>query len=166
MRPEILAFAGIAVLVSTVGVAADQPDAGPAAPRASQEAPSLEEVVVTGSRASLPGFSASTPTTVVSAAAIERESAPNIAQVLDEIPGFKNSQSPSANAAKTATPGSSVADLRGLGGQRTLVLVDGLRVPPTAPTTNTIVGNAVDMNSLPAFMIDRVEVVPSGASAK
>jgi iron complex outermembrane receptor protein len=132
----------------------------------SREPPVLEEVVVTSSRAALPGFAASTPTTVVGADVIERENAPNIAQILNEIPGFKQTQSPAANGVKTGTPGSFTADLRGLGGQRTLVLVDGLRAPPTAPATNTSVVNAVDLNTIPAFMVDRVEVVTGGASAQ
>ena len=133
---------------------------------ASGAPPVLEEIVVTSSRAALPGFSASTPTTVVGAAVLEREVAPNIAQILNEIPGFKATQSPASNGVKTGTPGSFTADLRGLGGQRTLVLVDGLRVPPTAPATNTSVVSAVDLNTIPAFMVDRVEVVTGGASAQ
>jgi outer membrane receptor protein involved in Fe transport len=145
--------------------------AGPAQAATSRDAASqqpelLEEIVVTSSRAALPGFSASTPTTVVGSETIARENAPNIAQILNEIPGFKQTQSPAADGVKTATPGTYTADLRGLGGQRTLVLVDGLRVPPTAPTTNTSVVDAVDLNTIPAFMIDRVEVVTGGASAQ
>jgi outer membrane receptor protein involved in Fe transport len=126
----------------------------------------IEEIVVTSSRAALPGFSASTPTTVVGSEALERESAPNIAQILNEVPGFKATQSPASNGVKTGTPGSFTADLRALGGQRTLVLVDGLRVPPTAPATNTSVVSAVDLNTIPAIMVDRVEVVTGGASAQ
>jgi outer membrane receptor protein involved in Fe transport len=146
-------------------------DAGPAQPASDRDAvaeqpTSLDEIVVTGSRAALPGFSASTPTTVVGSETLERESAPNIAQILNEVPGFKATQSPASNGVKTGTPGSFTADLRGLGGQRTLVLVDGLRVPPTAPATNTSVVSAVDLNTIPALMVDRVEVVTGGASAQ
>ncbi|HVY80379.1 MAG TPA: TonB-dependent receptor [Steroidobacteraceae bacterium] len=126
----------------------------------------LEEIVVTSSRAALPGFSASTPTTVVGGETLNREVAANVAQILNEVPGFKATQSPASNGVKTGTPGSSTADLRALGGQRTLVLVDGLRVPPTAPATNTSVVATVDLNTIPAFMIDRVEVVTGGASAQ
>jgi len=151
---------------ASAALAQEQPAAAPAVGNAPAESVQLEEVVVTSSRAALPGFSASTPTTVISSAVLQRENAPNLAQVLDEIPGFKNSQSPASNTIKTATPGSSTADLRGLGAQRTLVLVDGLRVPPTAPTTNTSVVNAVDLNTIPALMIERVEVVTGGASAQ
>jgi outer membrane receptor protein involved in Fe transport len=158
------------LLAGAAGAYADEA-VGPAQAGGSHDTTSgqsavLEEIVVTSSRAALPGFSASTPTTVVGSEAIERENAPNIAQVLDEIPGFKQTQSPAANGVKTGTPGTYTADLRGLGAQRTLVLVDGLRVPPTAPTTNTSVVDAVDLNSIPAFMVDRVEVVTGGASAQ
>jgi len=156
----LLAAAGAAYADETASPAQTGGRETPAPP------PMLEEIVVTSSRAALPGFAASTPTTVVSAETLDRESAPNIAQILNEIPGFKQTQSPSANGVKTGTPGSFTADLRGLGGQRTLVLVDGLRVPPTAPATNTSVVNAVDLNTIPAFMIDRVEVVTGGASAQ
>jgi iron complex outermembrane recepter protein len=169
MRPELLTATCIAFIGAAPGVFAQQaagPPGGSGNGAAPAEIPALEEIVVTSSRAALPGFSAPTPTTVVSAATIEREDASNIATILDEIPGFKDSQSPASNNAKTASPGSSTADLRGLGAQRTLVLVDGMRVPPTAPTTNTSVVNAVDLNTIPAFMIDRVEVVTGGASAQ
>src|SRR3954470_3824924 len=155
-----LALAGIARVYADEDASPPNPGGGP------REPPVLEEVVVTSSRAALPGFAASTPTTVVGADVIEGESAPNIAQILDEIPGFKQTQSPAANGVKTGTPGSFTADLRGLGGQRTLVLVDGLRAPPTAPATNTSVVATVDLNTIPALMVDRVEVVTGGASAQ
>src|SRR3569833_2072822 len=166
MRPE--GFTVTCLLLAGAAGAYAEEAASPPKPAGGRLAPEqptlLEEIVVTSSRAALPGFSASPPTTVVGSDTIEREDAPNIALVLDEIPGFKQTQSPAANGVKTGTPGTYTADLRGLGGQRTLVLVDGLRVPPTAPTTNTSVVDAVDLNTIPAFMIDRVEVVTGGAS--
>lgn len=166
MRSVGLTILGLAGAAGAYAADAVGPEGAPVREAAPQAPPMLEEIVVTSSRAALPGFSASTPTTVVGAETLERESAPNIAQILDEIPGFKQTQSPAANGVKTGTPGSFTADLRGLGGQRTLVLVDGLRVPPTAPATNTSVVNAVDLNTIPAFMVDRVEVVTGGASAQ
>lgn len=170
MRTVFLRNAPLAMLAGVPMVLAQQAPV-PASGGAQQGAApvgliEVEEVIVTSSRAALPGFSASTPTTVVSGSIIAREGAQNLAQVLDNVPGFKNFQSPAANGVKTATPGTSTADLRGLGGQRTLVLVDGLRAPPTAPTTNTSVVSAVDLNTIPALMVDRVEVVTGGASAQ
>src|SRR5690606_17265148 len=50
-------------------------------------------------------------------------------------------------------------DLRGLGANRTLILINGERVPPSSTT------GAVDINSVPASLINRVEVVTGGASA-
>jgi outer membrane receptor protein involved in Fe transport len=171
MRPEgitvtCLLLAGAAGGAYAADEATTPAQAGTHDAAPEQQPALLEEIVVTSSRAALPGFSASTPTTVVGSEVLEREDAANVAQVLDEIPGFKQTQSPAANGVKTGTPGASTADLRGLGGQRTLVLVDGLRVPPTAPTTNTSVVDAVDLNTIPSFMVDRVEVVTGGASAQ
>ncbi len=71
-----------------------------------------------------------------------------------------------SNGVKTGTPGSFTADLRGLGGQRTLVLVDGLRAPPTAPATNTSVVSTVDLNTIPRSWSIACEVVTGGASAQ
>jgi iron complex outermembrane recepter protein len=159
----------LASAASAAGVAYADETTGPAngqTTSAEQPPALLEEIVVTSSRAALPGFSASTPTTVVGSDVVEREDAANISQVLNEIPGFKQTQSPSANGVKTGTPGTFTADLRGLGAQRTLVLIDGLRAPPTAPATNTSIVDAVDMNNIPTFMVDRVEVVTGGASAQ
>ena len=169
MRPEGITVTCLLLAGAAGAYAADEattPTQAGAHDATSDQPALLEEIVVTSSRAALPGFSASTPTTVIGSETIERENAPNIANVLNEIPGFKQTQSPAADGVKTATPGTYTADLRGLGGQRTLVLVDGLRVPPTAPTTNTSVVDAVDLNTIPAFMIDRVEVVTGGASAQ
>ena len=107
MRPEGFTVSCL-LLAGAAGAYADEA-AGPAkAPQrrpvidvASEQPALLEEIVVTSSRAALPGFSASTPTRVVGSDTIEREDAPNIAQVLDEIPGFKQTQSPAANGVKT-----------------------------------------------------------------
>lgn len=124
------------------------------------------DIVVTGSRAATAGYQASTPTNVINSDVLNRQGAPNVAAVLNQDPAFKPVQNPGANNVKTATPGTATADLRGLGGQRTLVLVNGMRVVPVAPTTNTSVAVTTDLNLIPALMIDRVEVVTGGASAQ
>lgn len=125
-----------------------------------------ETIVVTGSRAAGAGFTAPTPTTVVSGAAIDQRQATNVAQVLNEIPAFRASTSPGANAIRTQTPGSNTADLRGLGAHRTLVLINGARVVPLAAANNNGAPVAVDLNQVPTLMIDRLEVVTGGASAQ
>ena len=144
-------------------------DAGPQQQQpASDDSPpdARRDVIVTGSRAATAGYQASTPTNVISSDVLARQGAPNVATVLNQDPAFKPVQNPGANNVKTATPGTATADLRGLGGQRTLVLVNGMRVVPVAPTTNTSVAVTTDLNLIPSLMIDRVEVVTGGASAQ
>ena len=129
-------------------------------------APELSEITVTASRANVAGFAAPTPTTVVNAGDIERTQATNIADVLLAIPAFKPSSTPAANGVKTQLPGANLADLRSLGPNRTLVLVDGMRIVPQAPANNTGTPVAPDLNQIPSLMIDRVDVVTGGASAQ
>src|SRR5690606_15073223 len=122
-----------------------------AAPAAAQT--EVGEVVVTASRADLTGFSAPTPTTVFSAEALSKQGATNIADVINTNPAFKAGSSPSGNGAKSAAPGANSPDLRGLGSERTLVLVNGMRIPPLAPATNVGTGNVSDLNIIPSIMI-------------
>jgi outer membrane receptor protein involved in Fe transport len=126
----------------------------------------VAEVVVTGSRAALAGFQAPTPTAVIGSATITQQAVTNVATILNQNPAFKGTRGPSGNAQNQASPAQATADLRGLGGQRTLVLVNGNRVVPFAPGSNLSVPTAVDLNLIPTIMIDRVEVVTGGASAQ
>jgi len=148
------AFAQDAAAPATVQTAAATPaaDAG--------------EIVVTGSRVAIAGFSAPTPTQVIGADVIARQQQAGIAAVLYQNPAFKASRSASGNSVNTSNPGQATADLRGLGGQRTLVLINGSRVVPNAPSNNLGVPVATDLNLIPTLMIDRVEVVTGGASAQ
>jgi len=129
-------------------------------------AEAMGEIVVTGSRASVGGFAAPTPTAVFSGSLLRQQAAATVAAVLNQNPAFKPTRSPSANATNTSSPGMATADLRALGGQRTLVLVNGSRVVPEAPANNLGVPTATDLNLIPTAMIDRVEVVTGGASAQ
>jgi outer membrane receptor protein involved in Fe transport len=124
------------------------------------------DIIVTGSRASLNGFSAPSPTQVIGSDMIEKQGAATVADVLQQEPAFKATRSAGGNANNFANPGQATADLRGLGGQRTLVLINGSRVVPQAPSNNTGVPVTTDLNVIPTNMIDRVEVVTGGASAQ
>lgn len=135
---------------------------------APEQAADAGDIVVTASRAGVSAAQAPTPTTVVGAGAIEQRQATNIAQILNEVPAFRATTSPAANAIRTQTPGASTADLRGLGAARTLVLVNGARIPPLAPASNGTgtIPTAPDLNTVPTLLIERVEVVTGGASAQ
>jgi outer membrane receptor protein involved in Fe transport len=115
-----------------------------------EEAP----ITVTGTRIS--GFNAPTPVTMVSRAELESKAASTVSELLDDVPQLRINQ----NIGKSSEPvGGSNADLRGLGTQRTLLLIDGRRVAFTDPA------GTIDTNIVPVALISNVEIVTGGASA-
>lgn len=164
-----LNLSGLALLSATtaftpVAAMAQDTTAATAAPKDEGEA--SDEIVVTASRAGVSGFDAPTPTTIVSSDTMMREGATNVSDALDKIPAFKATQSLAANSTKSQNPGARPADLRGLGAQRTLVLVNGLRTVPQAPVNTTGATTSPDLATVPSLLVDRVEVVTGGASAQ
>ncbi|MFT5805683.1 MAG: iron complex outermembrane receptor protein, partial [Candidatus Paceibacteria bacterium] len=103
---------------------------------------------------------ASIPVDVVSAEQIKLSGFQNIEQVLNNMPQFVPSRTASTNSTANPTAtGAATLDLRGLGAQRSLVLVNGRRYTFFDSSQTT------DINSIPASLIKRVEVVTGGASA-
>ena len=124
---------------------------------------SLEEIVVTGSRIQRSGFETSTPVNVVGQAAIEDSGYGNVYDVLKSVPsigvGLGGSNS-SPEAVSNAQAGAAFVNLRGLGTDRSLVLVNGRR-----RVSGSSDSSAVDVSMIPAGMIERVEIITGGASA-
>jgi iron complex outermembrane receptor protein len=118
------------------------------------------EIVVTGSRITRNGYDAPTPTTVVDNALLNAKAPAQIIDALVTLPAFRNSSTAStAGNGNAGSAGQSFANLRGLGPNRTLILLDGQRfVPSTSIST-------VDIGLLPSALIQRVDVVTGGASA-
>lgn len=123
--------------------------------------PPPEDIVITGSLVERNGFDTPTPVTVIGMEAIERVSAPSIADVINQMPAVRPSLTPTSavNAGGNTQTGGNFLDLRGLGYARTMVLLDGRRYVPTNPT------GAVSINTIPQSLIDRVDIVTGGASA-
>ncbi|HKR87808.1 MAG TPA: TonB-dependent receptor [Phenylobacterium sp.] len=146
----------LAASVSTVAVLAGLA----AAPASAQDAPgpALSEIVVTGSRLPRPNLDQPTPIAV-----LHIENAPPLAlgDLIAQLPqaGYAGTLRANSNNFGNGAGISSI-DLRGLGVSRTLVLVDGQRHVAGDLTTN-----AVDVNSIPPALVDRVEVITGGASA-
>jgi iron complex outermembrane receptor protein len=115
----------------------------------------LEEVVVTGSRLSTP--SAAAPVTVFDAARIQEMGASTIADVLKYLP-----QQPFSRGEEYRFGGAQFAELRGVGADTTLVLINGRRASVTAANAAS---NAFDLNTIPVSAIERVEVLSDAASA-
>lgn len=122
------------------------------------------DIVVTASRVQRDGFKAPTPTTIIGEGTLEARGATNVATVLNEIPAFKSSTTPTTNGVRAIQAGAYFADLRGLGASRTLVLVDGNRFVPQIATG--FGGYQIDLNQVPSLLLERAEVVTGGASAQ
>jgi outer membrane receptor protein involved in Fe transport len=119
----------------------------------------LEEITVTGSRIVRDGMQMPTPVTSVTAADLDMMAPGNIIDSLDYLPTFLLNDSPDTAASKSASAGASNVNLRGLGANRTLVLLNGRRMVPS----NRL--GAVDVNLFPDAVIERVDVTTGGASA-
>ena len=138
-----------------------------AAPAQTAQAPNVEEIVVTGSRIVRNGYEAPTPVSVLSAEDLQADATTNIADQVNRMPAFSNSTTPhnSSSNISTATSGINNLNLRGLGPNRTLVLVDGQRVVASTLQGFNNNGGAVDINIVPSGLVQRVDVVTGGASA-
>lgn len=160
-RSWMFASVAIGATFSLVAPARAQDAQANAAP-AAQAAPSEEgqtEIYVTGSRVQRDGFQAPTPTTVLTAEALQNRGLTNVGDMVNEIPSFRPSQTNQTNTQSSSAAASTFADLRGLGNIRTLTLVNGRRHVPTSAT------GQVDLNLIPGVLIDRIDVVTGGASA-
>lgn len=133
-----------------------------------QEAlPQLEEVMVTGSRIQrADGFEAPTPVTVMGADMLKEMASTTISQSVIQMPQFSGSLTSSnlSSNVGTGTAGANLLNLRSLNANRTLVLFDGKRMVPSVVGSGNNAG-AVDTNSIPGDLVQRVEVVTGGASA-
>ncbi len=134
-----------------------------AATAASDSSETLSEVVVTGSRIARPELEAATPIVIVGAPEIQASGNLNIADVLRNLPQVGISGLSGANTNfSTAGGGINSINLRNLGDNRTLVLVNGRRFVSGYTSSTT---NVVDVNMIPTDFIERVDVITGGASA-
>jgi outer membrane receptor protein involved in Fe transport len=127
----------------------------------------LKEIVVTGSRVMLPNMVSTSPVEVVTAKDIQVGGRSDISDVILQLPqNFNNSFVDFNNrtSALTTAGGIATADLRGVGPQRTLVLVNGRRLG--VGDANTANPNpAPDLDQIPTALVERIDVVTGGASA-
>ncbi len=131
-----------------------------------QTTQATETVVVTGSRIPNRDFSSDSPLSTVSADTIKSTGAIEVQQTLNTLPQVvasvsQGSNNPSAGGSESgfSAPGAQAVDLRGLGPNRVVVLMDGRRVAPS------FADGTVDLQTIPQAMISRIEVISGGASA-
>ena len=128
----------------------------------SGEDATLDEVVVTGSRIARPNLESAVPVTTVTANELYETGSTSVGDLLNDLPALRSTFSQSNSSRFLGTTGLNLLDLRGLGTQRTLVLVNGRR-----HVGSDILGNAVspDTNTFPTDLIERIDVVTGGNSA-
>ena len=158
---RIASLAGAsAIALLTAGPAWAQEVAPNAAP-AADEAPA-REIIVTGTRLARPNTTSVVPITTTSYAELTDNGRTSIGDVLNDLPSLRTSFGQGTNTSALGTTGLNLLDLRGLGTQRTLVLVNGRR-HVAADILNW--GVSVDTNTIPTDLIERVDIVTGGSSA-
>ena len=125
----------------------------------------LETIQVTGSRIPRAQIEGPAPVTVITAEQIQSAgltSVPDVLRSLSQNSGSVQGQQNTTNA--QSTPGSQAVDLRGLGPNHTLVLINGRRIADFPLPLNSR-SNFTDIGNIPLGMIDRIEVLTGSASA-
>jgi iron complex outermembrane recepter protein len=131
--------------------------AGPAFAQSDEKGASEETIVVTGSRLKQSNLVAISPVTQVTDAEIDARGVVRIEDMINILPqAFAGQTSQVSNGAT----GTSNVNLRGLGSVRTLVLIDGKRLPFGSPESS-----AANLDLIPVQLIERVDVLTGGASA-
>ncbi|MDB5699081.1 MAG: TonB-dependent receptor, partial [Alphaproteobacteria bacterium] len=119
--------------------------------------PGNQEIIVTGSRIPQPNLTSAAPVTVVSQQDIKLQGTTRIEDMLNSLPQVSAGQ---ASGVSNDATGAASVDLRGLGVNRTLVLVNGRRLMPGDPNDSS-----ADLNAIPDSLVKRVEVLTGGASS-
>ncbi|WP_426181779.1 TonB-dependent receptor plug domain-containing protein [Rhizorhabdus sp. FW153] len=132
----------------------------PAEAEAEAEADS-SDIIVTGTRVIRDGYEAPTPLTVLGSEELKRSALVNIAEQVTRLPALAGSANGRNNqgSVSAGNAGLSALNLRGLGQLRTLVMLDGQRLPAAT------ISGVVDINTIPNALIKRVDIVTGGASA-
>lgn len=165
IRRRLLASTIIAtVIVSAPSFAQVQPSAGPVEgqlPVANADgdnaAAQSGDIVVTGSRIRSPNLESASPVTVLNSEEFRLTGTTRTEDLLNSLPQVFAGQGSNVSNGSTGT---ATVNLRGLGAERNLVLVNGRRVVPGDPSSS-----AVDINVIPAAIVKRVDVLTGGASS-
>ncbi len=123
-----------------------------------EKATEMETMVVTGSRIKRADIEGALPVQIIDRESIDASGDISVAELLRDstYASFGNFKPQSGSSAQSFAD----IDLRGLGSQRTLVLIDGRRAPKSP-----FVGTAADLNAVPLAAVERIEILSDGASA-
>jgi outer membrane receptor protein involved in Fe transport len=119
-------------------------------------------IIVTGSRIRRPNLESTIPITSVTGEQFFQQGQTNVGDTLNDLPQLRSTFAQQNPGLGIGIAGLNLLDLRGLGTQRTLVLVNGRRHVPADILNNAV---SVDTNSIPNDLIERVDIVTGGNSA-
>jgi outer membrane receptor protein involved in Fe transport len=119
---------------------------------------STQDIVITGTRIPQPNLTSASPVTVLSSQEIKLQGTTRTEDLINSLPQSFAAQG--SNVSNGAT-GTATVNLRGLGAQRTLVLINGRRLQPGDPRA----GSVADINFIPSSLVKRVDVLTGGASS-
>ncbi|EMD2213526.1 TonB-dependent receptor [Pseudomonas aeruginosa] len=119
----------------------------------------LDRMEVTGSAIRRADAETAVPVTILRTDELRQQGVTTTAEIIQRITGSQSITN-SAGSVGSATGGATFADMRGIGSNKTLILLNGRRL-----ANNAIDGTAVDLNTIPFAAIDRVEILRDGASA-
>ena len=164
IRLTLANAAAASIALPALASAADEAQtvAQPAAAAEESNTPSLTEVVVTGSRIAQPGLESISPVTTVTQKDIAAQGFSSVEDVLNNMPQVMADQGSSISNGATGT---ATVNLRNLGPQRTLVLINGRRLMPGTPNNQSVNAGPADLNNIPIALVDRVDLLTGGASA-
>ena len=152
-------MAAIALALTAAAPSAAQDIEQPETMTGATEPLKLEELVVTGTRIRKPTLVSSSPIVQVDAEEVTLQGNVRVEDMLRNLPQVYTGQS--AGQSNGAT-GTATLNLRNLGAERTLVLVNGRRLPAGSPLQG---GVGADINQIPGALIESVDVLTGGASA-
>jgi iron complex outermembrane receptor protein len=141
-----------------LGLSATQASAAAAAAAAGAE---VSEIVVTGTRIPTPNLTSVAPVTSVTAADIKAQGVSRVEDLINSLPQAFAAQGSNVS---NGSDGTATVNLRGLGPNRTLVLVDGRRLMAGNPSSG-IGSVSADLNFIPTALVERVDILTGGASA-
>ena len=147
-KARALSLAVLSPIVALPAVATAQQD---------QNVRQYEEVVITGSRIKRADLESSSPVAVISRVELEAAGAADVGEVLRRLPAVTGASS--SNRTGGDTDGITTIDLRGIGDNNTLVLINGRRA------VQRDIDGQVDLSSVPMEVVERIEVLKDGASA-
>ncbi|MFT4953921.1 MAG: iron complex outermembrane receptor protein [Brevundimonas sp.] len=147
LASTMIGGAALLALAATPAMAQDQ----------DQEATRVDEIVITGTRIAQANLVTTSPVTQVTGEDITNAGVSRVEDLVNQLPQVFAGQT---STVVNGSSGTATVDLRGLGPNRTVVLIDGRRMPYGSPAIA-----AADLNQIPSALVERVEVYTGGASA-